>query len=213
MEWISPSSDKHIIERKGKEFMPTVLFPRTHYINGKLKTAPQLLAKLLEQLISSSFSPDATPVIVCIGSNRVPGDSLGPLVGTRLSRKKDFLLPVYGTLDFPIHALNLCDAMCTIKEIHPESPVIAIDASLGSRRHLNYITVSSGSLFPGAGVNKNLGAVGDIAITGIINTSGELAQLALQSTRLSTVMNLAEHIAEGILLAAFLYSEKPVESF
>lgn len=191
--------------------MSTVFLPKTHYINGKSKTAPQLLAKLLEQLISTSFSPDTKPVIVCIGSNRVPGDSLGPLVGTRLSRKKDFFLPVYGTLNFPIHALNLNDAMRAIKEIHPGSPVIAIDASLGSRRHLNYITVSSGSLFPGAGVNKDLGAVGDIAITGIINTSGELAQLALQSTRLSTVINLAEHIAEGILLAAFLYSEKPAK--
>ena len=43
--------------------------------------------------------------------------------------------------------------------------------------------------------------VGDIAITGIINTTGEFSQLILQTTRLSAVMSLAECIFQGILLA------------
>lgn len=181
--------------------MTTAHLRRTHYINGKSEAAPMQLANQLGQLMSALFSPGIQPVIVCIGSSRVPGDSLGPLVGSRLSKSKNFLLPVYGTLNFPIHALNLPDAMQAIRDLHPKNPVIAIDASLGSKRHVNYITVSSGSLFPGAGVNKNLGAVGDIAITGIINTSGELAQLILQSTRLSSVVSLADCIAQGIMMA------------
>lgn len=183
--------------------MSALLLSRTHYIDGKSKTAPQHLAELLEQLMSSLPAPEAAPVIVCIGSSRVTGDSLGPLVGSLLSQNSSFFLPVYGTLNFPIHALNLKDAMRTIKRLHPGNPVIAIDASLGTKSHLHYITVSRGSLFPGAGVNKKLGPVGDIAITGIINTSGRFAQMALQSTRISTVSSLAEHIAEGIVLAAF----------
>lgn len=181
--------------------MPAASLSRTHYINGKSKTAPQLLAKLLEQFLSSISSSESKPVIVCIGSSRVPGDCLGPLVGSRLSDNKKFPFPVYGTLHVPIHALNLADAMSVIKALHPDSPIIAIDASLGCKRHINYITISSGCLYPGAGVNKRLMGVGDISITGIITTSGDSPQLALQSAQLSAVSALANSIAGGLLLA------------
>lgn len=181
--------------------MKTLSCARIHYINGKTQTAPKLLAKQLGQLMSVVCTPGVPPVFVCIGSDRVTGDSLGPLVGSKLDCADRFPFPVYGTLDFPIHALNLKDAMRSIKHFHPHSPIIAIDASLGARRHQHYITVSSGSLCPGSGVDKKLMEVGDISITGIINTSGEFAQLILQTTRLSTVMSLADCICEGILLA------------
>lgn len=174
---------------------------RIHYINGKSSAAPRMLAAQLEQLLTAVCAPDVPPVFVCIGSDRVTGDSLGPLVGSKLHCSAEFSLPVYGTLDFPIHALNLQDAMRMIKRFHPKSPIIAIDASLGTRRHQHYITISSGSLRPGSGVDKTLMEVGDISITGIINTSGEFSQLILQTTRLSTVMALADCICEGILLA------------
>ncbi len=181
--------------------MKTAALSKIHYINGKSETAPELLAAQLGQLMSSICTPGIPPVFVCIGSDRVTGDSLGPLVGTKLQYAHGFSLPVYGTLEFPIHALNLKDAMRSIKHFHPHNPIIAIDASLGTRRHQHYITVSSGSLCPGSGVNKELMEVGDISITGIINTTGEFAQLILQTTRLSAVMSLADCICEGILLA------------
>lgn len=188
---------------KGKDtnYMRSTVSSRTHYINGKSEAAPRLLAAQLGQLMSYVCLPGIPPVFVCIGSDRVTGDSLGPLVGTRLQYTKGFTLPVYGTLDFPIHALNLKDAIRSVKYFHPQSPIIAVDASLGARHHQHYITVSSGSLCPGSGVNKKLIEVGDISITGIINTCGEFAQLILQTTRLSAVMSLADCISEGILLA------------
>ncbi len=174
---------------------------RTHYIDGKLKIAPKLLAEQLARLLSELCPPNIDPVFVCIGSDRVTGDSLGPLVGTSLYHSELFPYPVYGTLDYPIHALNLRDAMRFIKSSHPRSPVIAVDASLGAKRHQHYITVSTGSICPGAGVDKKLMEVGDISITGIINISGQYSQMILQSTRLSTVITLADCISQGIMLA------------
>ena len=77
--------------------------------------------------------------------------------------------------------------------------MIAIDASLGAKKHLGYITIGNGSLYPGAGVQKNLPPVGDIHITGIVNISGFLHPLTLQTTRLATVIDLAETITGAIL--------------
>ena len=46
------------------------------------------------------------PVFVCIGSDLVLGDSLGPLVGTFL-RNKNLSSYIYGTLNFPITAKEI----------------------------------------------------------------------------------------------------------
>ena len=58
------------------------------------------------------------------------------------------------------------------------------------------------SLSPGIGVNKKLPCVGDAFITGIVNSSNSNSHLTLQTTKLSTVVELAEFIAKGILKAA-----------
>ena len=47
--------------------------------------------------------------------------------------------------------------------------------------------------------HKQLPSVGHIHITGIVNVSGVLEQLTLQTTRLSTVVFLADTIVQGIL--------------
>ena len=65
---------------------------------------------------------------------------------------------------------------------------MAIDASLGQKKHLGYVTIGNGALYPGAAVQKELPPVGDIHITGIVNTAGIMEQLTLQTTRLSTVI-------------------------
>ena len=77
--------------------------------------------------------------------------------------------------------------------------MIAIDASLGQKKHLGYVTIGDGALYPGAAVQKELPPVGDIHVTGIVNTAGLLEQLTLQTTRLSTVIHLADKITQGIL--------------
>ena len=62
-----------------------------------------------------------------------------------------------------------------------------------------YVTIADGALYPGAAVQKELPPVGDIHITGIVNIAGVLEQLTLQTTRLSTVISLADTITQGIV--------------
>ena len=105
---------------------------------------------------------------------------------------------MYGTLAEPVHALNLAETNKRIKAAHPSALVIAIDAALGTKKHLGYVTIGNGALYPGAGVQKELPPVGDIHITGIVNISGLLEQMTLQTTRLSTVIFLGDTIIKGI---------------
>lgn len=172
-----------------------------YYINSKYSSASRELGRQLPRLLPPSPFP---PVILCIGTDRVTGDCLGPLAGTFLKAYEPANhLPVYGTLEAPVHALNLNEIQNQIKKKHPHNPIIAVDASLGTKKHLGYITFGQGCLQPGAGVHKKLTAVGDIFITGIINTAVPEAQTALQNTRLATVADMACCIAHGILYAFY----------
>ena len=55
------------------------------------------------------------PIVLCIGSDRVTGDCLGPIVGQMLTERKANAY-VYGTLDRPVTALNLKDAIAHISK-------------------------------------------------------------------------------------------------
>lgn len=177
-----------------------------YYFNTKEKNAFEQLGVALSSMISLYYRTCSEFVILCIGTDRVTGDSLGPLIGYKLSRIHLDRMHIYGTLESPVHAQNLDETIELIHLRHPDLPIIAIDASLGHQKHLGYVTLGKGPLLPGAGVNKELTAVGDIYITGIVNTSGILEHMLLQTTRLSIVMTLADCIAQAI---HFAYLDKP----
>lgn len=177
----------------------------TYYIENKSAGADTRLGTILFELLTSCEKNFSELVILCIGSDRITGDSLGPLVGHSLSRLSLESTWVYGTLSRPVHALNLSETIEMLHQQHPNGLILAIDASLGTRKHLGFLTISPGALEPGLGVRKKLMPVGDISITGIVNVSGTFDNFLLQTTRLATVVQLADSIVSGILLAHHQY--------
>ena len=105
---------------------------------------------------------------------------------------------IYGNLEHPVHAINLAETMERIYQKYEDPYVIAIDASLGTKEHIGYVTLRQGPLKPGQGIAKNLPEIGDISITGIVNLSGRPGAFLLQNTRLCTVMKLVDCITLGI---------------
>jgi putative sporulation protein YyaC len=141
-------------------------------------------------------------ICVCIGTDRSTGDSLGPLVGTLLEREAPPHLKVYGTLDEPVHALNLDETLKRIRSDHPAGLVLAVDACLGQLKSVGSIQLSMGPVKPGAGVNKELPEVGELHITGIVNVAGFMEYFVLQNTRLGLVMKMADVIAASLIKAS-----------
>ena len=138
------------------------------------------------------------PIFICIGSDLVLGDSLGPLVGTFLKNKKVGSY-IYGTLNFPITAKEIEYARTYLKQMHPNSISIAIDAVVGNGQDLGLIKVINQGLKPGLGVNKNLGTVGDLSIIGIVAKSSYSNKELFNLTRLNLVYKMAEIITDGIV--------------
>ncbi len=164
---------------------------RTHVDDPQ---APHLLAGFLHREFSRL--PGASRLeVLCIGTDRSTGDSLGPLVGTILG---DWPAPgfcVRGTLENPVHATNLSQSLAALQNNYPPPLVIAVDACLGRLDNVGSITAGHGPLRPGAGVNKNLPEAGDLHIVGTVNVGGFMEYFVLQNTRLNLVLRMARIIA------------------
>ncbi|KGX89238.1 spore protease YyaC [Pontibacillus marinus] len=135
-------------------------------------------------------------VIVCIGTDRSTGDSLGPLIGSLLEDANLKHIKVYGTLDEPVHAVNLQEKLDLIKERHRRPYIIGIDACLGKVSSVGNIILGEGPVKPGAAVKKQLPDVGEIHVTGVVNVSGFMEYFVLQNTRLNIVMHMAKRISK-----------------
>ena len=137
------------------------------------------------------------PIFICIGSDLVLGDSLGPLVGTLL-KKKGVRSYVYGTLNFPITSKEVEYASTFLKQMHPNCIPIAIDAAIGETDDVGLIRVINKGIKPGLGVNKNLPIVGERSIVGIVASKSIENRNLFNLTRLNLIYKMAEKIADGI---------------
>lgn len=181
---------------------------QTKYYESNSETS-SYLAKDLKNILKQKNFQNYVPIILCIGTDRATGDCLGPLVGSRLYKYNDNFL-IMGTLDSPIHALNISDTIKYINSAINNPLIIAIDASLGSNSHVGYITLSEGPIAPGKGVNKKLPVIGDVSITGIVNVISNSSTGLLQSTRLNLVMKLANIITEALIETIDYFDDFPL---
>ncbi|MBM4761718.1 spore protease YyaC [Bacillus sp. B15-48] len=169
----------------------------------------QAVPKLADGILSHMPGMTSRPiVIVCIGTDRSTGDSLGPLIGTFLEEKNLSPFHVYGTLENPIHAINLEEKLNEINHKHFNPFIIGIDACLGKLKSVGSVQIGSGPVKPGAGVNKTLPEVGDMHITGIVNVSGFMEYFVLQNTRLNLVLNMAKTIANSLHETSMRFPQK-----
>lgn len=141
------------------------------------------------------------PIFFCIGSDRSTGDALGPLTGSHLSESSLFPFTVIGTLEKPLHALNLKQSLEETMEIHPDAFIVAIDACLGKGSSIGQLLFQTGPIQPGKAVGKNLPAVGNVSIKGIVNIAGFMEHAVLQSTRLHLPFEMSRVLARSLQLA------------
>lgn len=159
----------------------------------------------VSQALSAVCKNSLPPVFVCVGSDLVLGDSLGPLCGTLIKNSfaKTLNSPfcyVYGTLNMPVTAKEVNYVKNYIKKTHPSSPVLVIDAAVGKIDDVGLIRVIGGGIKPGLGVNKNLSEIGDVSIIGIVAEKSQQNFGLFRGTRLNLIYKMADIITRGVAL-------------
>lgn len=152
--------------------------------------------------ISSSIKKyiDDSTIIACIGTDKCIGDCLGPLVGSIL-KERNFPLLVFGSLNDPIHALNIEDKLSEINKLYKNRTIIGIDACLGEPEDIGKIVVRNTPIFPGKGIGRDLPSIGNISIVGIVHNCNDSQALSARNIRLNFIMDMAKKIASSLELA------------
>ena len=86
-----------------------------YYFDSGEQEDAGLCAGMLRQMIGEIMRRENRRgvLLFCIGTDRSTGDSLGPLIGHKLRDlgQKNERVQVVGTLDCPVHAMNLEQAI------------------------------------------------------------------------------------------------------
>lgn len=135
-------------------------------------------------------------VVVNIGTDKCIGDCLAPMVGTILDSKG--YPNIEGTLDNPIHALNIATSLSTIEFKYENPFILGIDACIGDFNDIGKIQLRNRALRPGEGVGKSLPKVGDMSIVGVVDDAEVSTSFVQRPIRLSFIVKLAERIAKCI---------------
>lgn len=150
------------------------------------------------------------PVVLCVGTATVTGDSLGPRVGDLLVEKYQLDAYVYGRTARPVNGLNYPLYVAHVKKHHIGSFVLAVDACLGEKKDLGRVKVSVSGLRAGAALNKNLPSFGDIGILGVVaeRSKDNLSSLihADEKTVEETAAAVAEKVSSLLRLLRLNYS-------
>lgn len=138
------------------------------------------------------------PVILCVGTTSVIGDSLGPKVGDKLTSTYGIDAFVYGKTAYPVTGVNYHTYLKHIKNHHSDSLIIAVDACLGSKNEVGKIKYTFGGLRAGAALNKNLDKVGHLTVLGIVAEKSSDNLEALIRAKIALVDELSDKIAKKI---------------
>lgn len=142
-------------------------------------------------------------IFLCIGTDRVIGDSFGPLVGYKLKYlfRNEENIKVIGSLENTVCAHNISKIISEINEMYKDSFLIAIDAAFSNKNNIGQVLVSRNSINVGSGFNRNNICIGDISIKGIVSKSFNNPKYnfkLLQNTRLNLIMSMADSVSQGI---------------
>lgn len=141
-------------------------------------------------------------VFVCIGTPKIAGDSLGPLVGDML-RERGVKAYVYGTSRHPITALNLHGYRKMLDTYHRGDLIVAIDATMGALEDVGKLKISENGLRPAGAFRKNAGRLGDVGIMAIVGEREGDMLLQLKTTDTDFVRSLAREVSDLLLSVGY----------
>lgn len=152
------------------------------------------------QNLKSKLDVKKETVFLCIGTDRVIGDSIGPITGSLL-KNKFCDMRVYGDLNNNLTFENIENKINEINLKFKNPYIVAIDAALSDENNIGKIFVDETGINIGKGLNKNQNKIGDIGVKVVVGkdyNDKELNFKTLQNVSLSKIIKLSKKISDGI---------------
>lgn len=168
--------------------------------------------KQLESMAQQLSTMVKKAVYMCIGTEKVCADSLGPLVGQMLNDNMESPVFVYGIYGYNITAQNVEGCHRFIRKLHPDCTLVVIDAGVGEADQIGSIQLTDGKIVPGAATDKSLCAVGDVSLVGIVSHKDMQDFYSDSADKQNLVQKTAHKIVRMILSAHSQLAENAKEN-
>ena len=136
--------------------------------------------------------------IICLGTTKIKGDSVGPLIGQKL---KNINAPfyIYGTQNRQINALNYRDYFAFIEKQHQNDLIIVVDATLGEKNKIGQIVLCENGIKPGGAFDESRSRIGDIGIMAVVGDSEGERLENLKNVQDSMIEFMVKNISELLI--------------
>ena len=138
-------------------------------------------------------------VILCIGTDKLVGDLVGPIAGHKLKRlfKNCEKVKIYGDIKQTVNITNVNDIVLKISTSFNQPFIITIDSALGPREAIETVYVSTGGLEPGRALEKKKSYSSNVSFKAVVGEDFQNAALnfyELKSINRKVVQRLANEI-------------------
>lgn len=147
---------------------------------------------------------DKIIIFVCIGTDKIIGDVLGPYVGTILS--KTFVdcpkIKIVGDKDNLVTYNNIELKMKHINKLYPNKQIIVIDSALAEESKIGKVFIQNRGLKYAESLMKKNNTIGDISIKGVVgkNTNDSKENFKILSRVPSTeILKMSYIVSNGII--------------
>ena len=142
-------------------------------------------------------------IILCIGTSKCIGDSLGPIVGEYLYNNiKKSNVYVLGNLKNNITYQNIDVILNRINNTIKNPYMILIDSALSNKNYIGKIVVNKNKMIVGSALNKSEYKYGNLSIKGIVGEnkySYEENYNELNNVSVDLVKNISKNIINEII--------------
>jgi len=159
----------------------------------------QDLQKNIYQYRNQKFSD---VVILCIGTNKIIGDSIGPVVGQKLKEQKmKETVCIYGDMIKTINFKNAKEVIENIFKTYQKPFIITVDSALGIKTMVSKIVVNKGIVRLGKSLGRSICYASHITIKGVVGENKNTYEdniKVLNEVKPELIWYLSNIMAEGI---------------
>ena len=95
-------------------------------------------------------------IFLCIGTSKIIGDSIGPVIGSRLKEVENEIVQVYGTTDNMVNFINAKEIIESIYSGYEKPYIITIDSTLSNSKEKGDIVLGKGYIKIGKALEKSI---------------------------------------------------------
>lgn len=137
-------------------------------------------------------------VLMCIGTDRIIGDSFGPLIGYNLKKYNMQHVYIEGDINNVISESNILKETYRVYEKYINPFVICVDSCLSSIYKEKTIIVEEHGTIPGSSLRKNNMVLGDMSIKGVVASYSKNNYSALFNVKLNTIIGMVDIVVDGL---------------